>query len=88
MKHILTSAGLLALGAVSLQAVNTGDMSRVQAGKPWSVSASLRGFYDDNYTTSPERDSLGRTPQESFGVEVRPAVSLNLPMDQTFIGVG
>ena len=48
----------------------------------WSVSASLRGFYDDNYFTAP--DGLARS---SFGFEVSPRVALNAALEQTFIGV-
>ncbi len=48
--------------------------------KPWSISASLRGFYDDNYMVvdSNERDS--------FGFEISPSVRFNLPLDQTYLG--
>jgi len=53
-----------------------------QATKPWSLSASLRGFYDDNYSTSPK--DLRR---DSFGFEVSPSASLNLIRDQTAIGL-
>lgn len=53
-----------------------------QATKPWSVSATLRGFYDDNYSTSP--NNIAR---ESFGFEVSPSASLNLIRDQTAFGL-
>jgi len=43
------------------------------AGKVWEVTASLRGFYDDNYTTSP--DELA---EESWGIEVSPGINLTL----------
>ena len=49
--------------------------------KPWNVSASLRGFYDDNYTTA-----SGNLPkQHSFGFEVSPSVSYRLAFDPTLI---
>lgn len=52
------------------------------ATKPWSVSATLRGFYDDNYSTSPK--ALER---DSYGFEVSPSASLNLIRDQTAVGL-
>jgi hypothetical protein len=54
MKHALTSAGLLALGAVSLYALDP-EMSRQQTGRPFTIAATVRGFYDDNVTTAPDK---------------------------------
>ena len=83
MNKIKTTAGLLALGAVSVQAQiyapSTGSQT---ATKPWSVSATLRGFYDDNYSTSPK--ALER---DSYGFEVSPSASVNLIRDQTAVGL-
>src|SRR4051812_20164603 len=102
MKQVLTSAGLLAVGAVSLHALDP-EMTRQQSGRPFSVAATVRGFYDDNVNTSPdkivtvERDLNGdfipgtrkvSHPNSSFGVEVSPSVHLNLPLEQTFISLG
>ena len=83
MKHVLTSAGLVALGAAALHAYDP-QMTRQQTGRPFTVAATVRGFYDDNVNTSTKR--LGE--QESLGVEVSPSVHLNLPMEQTFISLG
>ena len=47
--------------------------------KMWSISGTLRGFYDDNYTTS-------TTKRGSGGFEVSPSFSLNVPLQQTEIG--
>lgn len=80
MKKFLTSTGLVALSVSGLHAAH--ELTPIEASKPWSISAALRGFYDDNYTTSP--DSL---KQETFGYQVTPSVSVNLPWDQTFLGV-
>ncbi len=49
--------------------------------KAWSVSASLRGFYDDNYLYR------GSDERDSFGFNVSPSVRFNLPLDQTYVGV-
>lgn len=85
MKKILTSAGLVALGAATVQAQQyaPAPLSSTQTTKPWSVSASLRGFYDDNYTTRPD----GPQKLDSFGVEVRPSLELNWTLPQTYIGL-
>ncbi|MBA4148996.1 MAG: outer membrane beta-barrel protein [Verrucomicrobia bacterium] len=81
MKKFLSTMGVVALGATSLHAQYAPGLSAIERTKPWSISASLRGFYDDNVTTSP--NSVAR---DSFGIEVSPSVSLNLALDQTFIG--
>ncbi len=81
MKRILFSAGLFALMASASHAAYAPGLSALEKQKPWSVSASVRGFYDDNYTTSPSAAA-----RESFGFEVSPSVSLNVPLEQTFFG--
>lgn len=100
MKKILTSAGLAAIGAVSLQAATPLDRSYYAPNpgltsqdrtKMWSVSASLRGFYDDNYFAAPGKyiDAAGNTitPRSSFGFEFSPRAALNAKLEQTFIGL-
>lgn len=82
MKKIIASAGLVAVSAVGLQAAAPG-LSPMEASKPWSISATLRGFYDDNYTAVHKS-----AEDDSFGVEIRPAVGLNFPFEQSFVGVG
>ncbi len=82
MKKLFTSVGVIALGAAGLQAAYAPGLSSMETSKPWSISASLRGFYDDNYTTSPKS-----TARDSFGFEVSPSAALNLPLDQTFVGI-
>jgi hypothetical protein len=83
MNKIKTTAGLLALGAVSMHAqVYAPAAGSQQATKPWSLSATLRGFYDDNYSTSPKA-----IERDSFGFEVSPSASLNLIRDQTAVGL-
>lgn len=83
MNKIKTTAGMLALGAVSVHAaVYAPAAGSPQATKPWSLSATLRGFYDDNYSTS-----VRAIERDSFGFEVSPSASLNLIRDQTAIGL-
>ena len=53
----------------------------MESSKPWSISASLRGFYDDNYFAQTKEFA-----KESFGFEVRPRIAFNLPREQTYFG--
>ena len=64
MKKFFVSVGLAAAGTASLHAAYAPD-SHWTTSKMWSLSATLRGFYDDNYTTTPEK-------RGSFGFEVSP----------------
>jgi hypothetical protein len=54
MKTFATSVGLLAISSSVLNAANTSVLSSQQSTKPWSVSASLRGFYDSNINSAPD----------------------------------
>jgi hypothetical protein len=78
MKKILVSLGLAAAGSASLHAAYAPDSS--DNSKMWSLSGTLRGFYDDNYTTTPKKHG-------STGFEASPSFSLNMPMQQTEIGL-
>jgi hypothetical protein len=49
----------------------------------WSLSGTLRGFYDDNYNTAP----AGPSKRGSFGFEASPSFSLNVPLQQTEFGL-
>lgn len=80
MKKIITSASIVALGAASLSAAYAPGLTETERSKFWSVSASLRGFYDDNFLTQPKKEG-------SAGIEVNPSVQFNFPMDQTLIKV-
>ena len=74
MKRIVASVGLAALGAASIESLHA---QAVGADKPWSVSASLRGFYDDNVNTAPSGEI------DTFGFEVNPSFSFGVQNDQT-----
>ena len=76
MKKIVASVGLVALSASGLQAQST------ESAKPWSVSATLRGFYDDNVTTT---SGAGR--QSSFGFQVSPSIGVGWDLQQTTISL-
>ena len=80
MKRITSSVGLVALGAASLQAAYAPGLSQLETSKPWTVSAAVRGFYDDNYATASSANA-----QESYGFELAPKVGVNLALDQTLV---
>jgi hypothetical protein len=82
MRKIIASASLAALGAVSMQAAYAPGLSPLEQSKPWSVSLAVRGFYDDNYTTSPSS-----VKRDSWGVSVNPSVGLHKAWDQTLIAL-
>lgn len=57
--------------------------------KPWSIAATLRGFYDDNYATAPSTPSPGFAgPRESLGFEINPQANLTLQGEQTSFTAG
>jgi len=85
MKKIVASIGMAAVGASALQTVSAQEPLGGGSDKPWSVSATLRGFYDDNVFTATDDSPF---KEESFGIEVRPTVRLVLPLDQTTISLG
>jgi hypothetical protein len=78
MKKLFISMGLVAAGTASLQAAYAPGLDSMETSKFWSVSGTLRGFYDDNYNTEPNGQKQG-----SWGYEVSPQVSLNVPLQQT-----
>jgi hypothetical protein len=81
MKKIIASASLAALSAASVQAAYAPGLSPQEKSKAWTLSGTLRGFYDSNPT-----DSVKGAKQESWGVEVSPSLAVNLALDQTLIG--
>src|ERR1035441_6787925 len=78
MKKLFVSMGLAAAGVATIHAAYAPDST--DNSKMWSLSASLRGFYDDNYNTTQHKDG-------SFGFEASPSFSLNMPLQQTEIGL-
>ena len=78
MKKTLLTAGLAVAGTVGMQSSWAAD-SDILAPKVWNVSATLRGFYDDNYNIGGGRGS--------FGAELTPSLSINVPLQQTDVGL-
>src|SRR5581483_2094084 len=77
MKKIFASLGLAAAGTASLHA-SLLDLN--SDSKNWTISGTLRGFYDDNYLTASKKEG-------STGFEFNPTFSLHLPLQQTELGI-
>ncbi len=71
MKKVILSAGLLAVSVVAVRDARA-QADASTSDKFWTVKGGLRGFYDDNYNTQPS----GVNKKKSFGVEIRPSVSV------------
>lgn len=83
MNKIVTSVGLLAVGVSALHAAESSTLNPLQRTKPWSIQATLNGFYDDNVNG----DQKGREI-ESAGIEVTPSIRFGLPGEQTSFNGG
>lgn len=81
MKKILQAAGLASASAAILSSPTLAE----GAGKWYTLTAGIRGFYDDNIYTAP-KGSLRKF--SSPGVEVTPGIQLTFPMEQTKVGLG
>ncbi|HZR20323.1 MAG TPA: outer membrane beta-barrel protein [Verrucomicrobiae bacterium] len=89
MKKIVASVGLVAIGASGIQTACAQSLVSADASKPWSVSATLRGFYDDNSSTIPNNVTLPPGEhRDTFGFEVSPAAALAWSVDQTTLTLG
>lgn len=82
-RKFFVCAGLAVAGTTSLQAAYAPDLNSMETYKLWSLSGTLRGFYDDNYNTAPS----GPAKRSSFGFEVSPSLGLNVPLQQTELGL-
>ncbi len=81
MKRAVVAAGALALGAAGLHGASVTDaLTAQEKDKRWLLSGSLRNFFDDNMFNSPSA-----TAESSFGVEVKPGIALNLPLERTLL---
>ena len=86
MKRTIASVGILAACLAGFQADS-------EPNKQWSISASLRGFYDDNITTVPDRFDIDPRPgsaneviltkEESFGIDITPSLRYHVARGQT-----
>lgn len=93
MKKLIKAAGLLTAGA----AISTAAFAE----GPYTLSAGLRGFYDDNIFTgnnkvdidnadgdNNESTGVDQRKQSSFGFEVTPGIRFSFPLDNTTISAG
>jgi hypothetical protein len=88
MKKIVASVSLVAVGATGLQAADISGLT-TESGKPWTVSATLRGFYDDNINTLGNDIALpAGYHRSSYGYEISPNLEFNFPMEQTTLSFG
>ena len=88
MKRIVASVALVAVGASGLQAAALPGLT-TESGKPWTASATLRGFYDDNINTIPNNQPMPAGYERgSAGFEVSPAVQVLFPWEQTTLSFG
>jgi len=92
MKKIVASVGLVALGASGLRADSTLSAG-AESPKPWSISATLRGFYDDNINSAPSGpifDAAGNSYHRgSFGFEISPSAIFSwAPTEDTSLNAG
>jgi hypothetical protein len=78
MKKLFASVGLVAIGAASAHAQYAPGLTPLEMSKAWSVSAELRGFYDDNYLTLPKGFA-----EHSWGTEISPSASVNHSVQDT-----
>jgi hypothetical protein len=83
MKKIVASVGLVAVGVAGLQADVLPGLT-AESGKPWTASATLRGFYDSNPSTLPNSSN----PEGSYGFEISPAIEFLFPWEQTTLSFG
>ena len=79
MKKFFVSTGLAAISVAGLQQIVSAQGLDIVSPKAWTVSGTLRGFYDDNY-------NIAAANKGSFGMEVSPSISLNVPLQQTSLG--
>lgn len=70
----------MALGVSTLHAQYAPGLSSIERAKPWTVSAALRGFYNDNWLTLP--NGLAR---DSFGLDFSPSFSINHSTESTLV---
>jgi hypothetical protein len=88
MKKIVASVSLVAVGVSGLQAALLPGLT-TESGKPWTLSATLRGFYDDNINTYPNDQPMPTGyDRGSYGVEVSPDLEFNFLMEQTTLSFG
>ena len=80
MNRAVAIAGLFAAGVAGLKGQNVTGLSQQERTKIWTLSGSLRGFYDDNSLNAPEGQE-----ESSLGTEVGFGMGVNLPLERTLL---
>jgi hypothetical protein len=87
MKKLIYAAGVLSLGGVHF-AVQAAE----GAPKPWTVSLTAQGFYDDNINTAPDNSINPATGESgkigSWGTYISPSLTYAQTWDQTTVNLG
>jgi hypothetical protein len=89
MKNMIYAAGLLTAGVASL-ALST-SLQAQDGTKRWTLGLGVRGFYDDNIFTRPDRtDPVSGLPLrlESWGIDVSPSINFDIPLEQGRLDFG
>ena len=77
------------MGAASVQAQYAPNLTPLETAKAWSVSATLRGFYDDNYLTLPKNyvvaPGIVTQPKSTWGTEIIPTAGINHSVEDTLL---
>ena len=92
MKKLFASVGLAALGVSTLHAQFTPGPTLAEMATPWSVAATLRGFYDDNPLTLnphilPAGDPKAMANNRGFGEEISPSATFNHTINDTALSL-
>ena len=85
MKQLIKIAGVAALGLASSQSARAEMSGSSDGPKAWSISATLRNFYDDNIFTVSDENAKKLS---SLGFEVAPAGQFTLAREQTSLALG
>src|SRR5580658_9688872 len=93
MNKVIAAAGLAVLSTATVRAQYSPGLTPLETSKPWALSASVRGFYDDNYLTLPKTYLVSYTdgkvttnhPYGSWGTDVSVAAAGNHTGENTFI---
>jgi len=96
MKKIIQVAGLVSAGMASMASIaSAGEYAAADGSRPWSISAAVKGFYDDNIYARPSKFAvIGADGQpvkakvDSFGIDISPSARINYSVDQTVITAG
>jgi hypothetical protein len=87
MKKLIAYVGLATVGAGTMHAQFNPGLTPEEMAKAWSVAATVRGFYDDNYLTLPNLQTDGTRKRSSYGAELSPQASWNYAPEQTSLNV-